>query len=41
MKKANTSRFGSFYFGLGYFCGAGFFCCTNREDNAKSMILFS
>ena len=41
MKKANTSRFSSFGFGLGYFYGAGFFCCENREDNAKRLILFS
>ena len=41
MKKANTSRFSSFYFGLGYFCGAGFFYYANREENAKSGVLFS
>lgn len=41
MKKANTSRFSSYLFGLGYFYGAGFACCANREDNAKRGSLFS
>jgi len=41
MKKADTSRFTGFGFGLGYFYGAGFFCCVNRESAVKSGSLCS
>jgi len=36
MKLALTTRFSSYFTGLGYYFSAGFFCCVNPESNAKS-----